>query len=91
MTTMTTDSDQRLFRRAAVEHAFARTSDSDVLSLTTFWTGGGFWLVMLSLVATVALASAVHVDVSRGHPRVERCSLLRLLFDFDLVAGEGES
>lgn len=77
---MTTDS-HRLFLRAAVEHAFARTPAHEAFSLTSFWTDGGFKLVLLSLIVSIALAGAVQVDVApAASANVERCSVLHVLF-----------
>jgi hypothetical protein len=51
-----------LFRQEAVEYQRKRASAADLVRLTVGWAKAGFWLVLLSIVAIVTVASIARVD-----------------------------
>lgn len=51
-----------LFREEAVEHQKKKASAADLVRLTVGWAKAGFWLVLLSVIAIVTVASIARVD-----------------------------
>lgn len=53
---------ESLFRQEAVDYQRKKASAADLVRLTVGWAKGGFWLVLVCVMAIVTVASVARVD-----------------------------